>query len=362
MKKMLAVTLAAAMAMCLTACGGSRTQQTEASGTMRETEKAVDGGDDSAEGGGAEKKAGSEMTWKLATDAARDYPTTKALIKFADEVYEKSNGRIAVDVYESSILGDEVSYMEQLQAGTVDVAKLSIGTLSGLYEDAQVFLLPFLFKNNTEMWKVLEGEVGTTVMNGLNDYSIQGIGFTDCGSRCFYTTTEVKTIEDFKGMPIRVQNNQLMNSMVSCLGGNPVNVAANEVYSALQTGVCKGGENNPNIILSDSLYEVAPYVLMDNHTTTMDVICMNLDLWDSLSEEDKEIVSGAMAEATKYDREIWDASIEEALGKLQEGETTIVEPDDATLNSFREAMSPIYEEYAAKYEALLNSINEELER
>ena len=88
--------------------------------------------------------------------------------------------------------------MEQLQAGTVDVAKLSIGTLSGLYEDTQVFLLPFLFKNNTEMWKVLEGDVGTTIKNGLNDYSIQGIGFTDCGSRCFYTTTEVKTIDDVR--------------------------------------------------------------------------------------------------------------------------------------------------------------------
>ena len=287
-----------------------------------------------------EKKTGSEMTWKLATDAAKDYPTTKALIKFADEVYEKSNGRIAVDVYESSILGDEVSYMEQLQAGTVDVAKLSIGTLSGLYEDTQVFLLPFLFKNNTEMWKVLEGDVGTTIKNGLNDYSIQGIGFTDCGSRCFYTTTEVKTIDDFKGLPIRVQNNQLMNSMVSNLGANPVNVAANEVYSALQTGVCKGGENNPNIILSDSLYEVAPYVLMDNHTTTMDVICMNLDLWESLSDEDKAIVDEAMADATAYDREIWDASIDESLQTLKDKGATIVEPDDATLDSFREAMAP----------------------
>lgn len=90
--------------------------------------------------------------------------------------------------------------------------------------------------------------------------------------------------------------------MVSNLGANPVNVAANEVYSALQTGVCKGGENNPNIILSDSLYEVAPYVLMDNHTTTMDVICMNLDLWESLSDEDKASVDEAMADATAYDR------------------------------------------------------------
>ena len=349
MKKMVAAALAACMALGLVACSGA---QGDAKVT---TAAAADGA--AAAAGDTEKKTGSEMTWKMATDASKDYPTTKALIKFADEVYEKSNGRIAVDVYESSILGDEVSYMEQLQAGTVDVAKLSLGTLSGHYEDTQVFLLPFLFKNNTEMWKVLEGEVGTMVKDGLNDYSIQGIGFTDNGSRCFYTTTEVDSLEDFKGLPIRVQNNQLMNSMVSCLGGNPVNVSANEVYSALQTGVCKGGENNPNIILSDSLYEVAPYVLLDNHTTVMDVICMNLDLWNSLSDEDKQIVNDAMAEATKYDREIWDDSVEESIQKLKDGGATIVEPDDATLDTFRAAMDPVYAEYTEKYGEYMNAIN-----
>ena len=157
MKKMVAAALAACMALGLVACGGAQ-------GDAKVTTAAADGA--AAAAGDTEKKTGSEMTWKMATDASKDYPTTKALIKFADEVYEKSGGRIAIDVYESSILGDEVSYMEQLQAGTVDVAKLSLGTLSGLYEDTQVFLLPFLFKNNTEMWKVLEGEVGTMVKDG----------------------------------------------------------------------------------------------------------------------------------------------------------------------------------------------------
>ena len=298
MKKLLAIALAAAMTASLTACGE------DAKITTAAPKEETTAGEEAAADAG-EKKTGSEMTWKLATDAARDYPTTKALIRFADEMYERSEGRIAVDIYESSILGDEISYMEQLQTGTVDVAKLSIGTLSGLYE-------------------------------------------------------EIKTIEDFKGKAIRVQNNQLMNSMIDCLGANPVNVAANEVYSALQTGVCKGGENNPNIILSDSLYEVAPYVLLDNHTTTMDVICMNLDLWNSLSEEDQTIVREAMAAATEYDREIWDASVEEALKKLEEGGATVVQPDDAVLDSFRAAMDPIYEEYAGKYETLLNMINEDL--
>lgn len=349
MKKILTSILAVAMAAGLAACQGSASG-TGTTAAVTDARAADDAG-----------KTGSEMTWKLATDAARDYPTTKALIRFADEMYERSGGRISVDIYESSILGDEVSYMEQLQAGTVDVAKLSIGTLSGLYEDTQVFLLPFLFKNNTEMWKVLEGEAGTTIKNGLNDYSIQGIGFTDCGSRCFYTTVPVTSIEDFKGLPVRVQNNQLMNSMIECLGANPVNVAANEVYSALQTGVCKGGENNPNIILSDSLYEVAPNVLLDNHTTTMDVICMNLELWESLSGEDKAIVEEAMAAATRYDREIWDAAVEESLQKLKDGGAVITQPDDATLDSFRQAMDPIYEEYGVRYETLLNQINETLE-
>lgn len=355
MRKVLAITMAAVMAVSMTACGGNQTQQTTAAAAGTES------GNDASEAAEENtKKTGSEMTWKLATDAALDYPTTKALVRFADEVYERSDGRIAIDIYESSILGDEVSYLEQLQAGTVDVAKLSIGTLSGLYDEAQVFLLPFLFKNNTEMWSVLEGEVGTTVKNGLNDYGIQGIGFTDCGSRCFYTTEPVASLEDFKGMAIRVQNNQLMNSMIDCLGANPVNVAANEVYSALQTGVCKGGENNPNIILSDSLYEVAPNVLLDNHTTTMDVICMNLELWDSLSDDDKAIIDEAMAAATVYDREIWDAAVEDSLKKLEEGGAVITQPDDATLDSFREAMSPIYDEYGEKYENLLNQINEAL--
>lgn len=349
MKKILTSILAVAMAAGLAACQGSASG-TGTTAAVTDAQAADDAG-----------KTGSEMTWKLATDAARDYPTTKALIRFADEMYERSGGRISVDIYESSILGDEVSYMEQLQAGTVDVAKLSIGTLSGLYEDTQVFLLPFLFKNNTEMWKVLEGEAGTTIKNGLNDYSIQGIGFTDCGSRCFYTTVPITSIEDFKGLPVRVQNNQLMNSMIECLGANPVNVAANEVYSALQTGVCKGGENNPNIILSDSLYEVAPNVLLDNHTTTMDVICMNLELWESLSGEDKAIVEEAMAAATRYDREIWDAAVEESLQKLKDGGAVITQPDDATLDSFRQAMDPIYEEYGVRYETLLNQINETLE-
>lgn len=308
------------------------------------------------------QKETSVKEYRLATDAALDYPTTKALVRFAERVEELSKGTMKIKIYESSILGDEVSYQEQLQLGTVDFAKLSIGTISGLYTDLQVFSLPFLFKNGDEMWKVLESEVGQWVLNGLNEYSIQGIGFTDNGSRCFYTKFPVNTMADFSNKKIRVQANKIMTSMVSGLGGNPVNVAANEVYSALQTGVADGGENNMNTILNDSYYEVAKYITLDNHTTGMDVICCNLDLWKSFTDAQRAIISQAMAEATAYDRQIWNASIDAALAKLTANGAIVSTPSNEVLDSFRNAMAPLYNEYSVKLGKWIDNINKVLGR
>lgn len=311
---------------------------------------------------GSSESTGSVKTLKLATDAALDYPTTKALSKFAELLKEKTDGRYQIEIYPSMLLGDEVSYLEQLQLGTVDIAKVSIGTISGLYQDLQVFSLPFMFKNGDEMWKVLESSVGEKVLNGLDSYGIHGIGFTDNGSRNFYTTKPITTLDDFKGMTLRVQQNNMMIGMVQYLGANAVNVSANEVYSAIQTGVCMGGENNVNIILSESYYEVAKYVTLDSHTTGMDIICINLDLWKSLSSEDKEAFSSAMAEATAYDREIWNEAIDESIKTLREKGAVVYTPTDDVLQSFKDAMAPLYKEYSAKYGSWITEINSVLSK
>lgn len=246
--------------------------------------------------------------------------------------------------------------------GTVDIAKFSIGTLSGFYDALQVFNLPFLFRDGNEMWKVLESDVGEKILTGLEQFGLHGIGFTGNGSRCFYTTFHVKTMKDFAGRTIRVQQNHVMLSLVELLGANPVNVSANEMYSALQTGVCEGGENNLNTILSDSLYEVAKYITLDNHTTGMDTIVFNLDVWNSFSDADKELILKAMDEATAYDREIWDASIEEAKNNLIAGGAVIYTPTEDVQNSFFNAMAPLYEEYSAEYGEWIDSINSVLGR
>lgn len=199
--------------------------------------------------------------------------------------------------------------------------------------------------------------MGEKILDGLNNYSIQGIGFTDNGNRNFYTTKPITTIDDFVGMTIRVQQNNMMIRMVEYLGANAVNVSANEVYSALQTGVCSGGENNINTILTESYYEVAPYVTLDSHTTGMDVICMNSDLWNELSAEDQAIFKEAMAEATAFDREIWNASIEESLKELEAKGATVYTPSDEVLDSFKAAVQPLYAEYTEKLGSWIEEIN-----
>ena len=347
MRRLFCGALALAMVLGMTACGSSGTSSSGGSGA---------GSAAGSSGSGGQQ---AEMVLSLATDSPMEYPTTQALSYFGDKLAELTDGRIQVEIYPST-LGDEVSYLEQLQLGTVDLAKLSIGTINGLYTDLQVFNLPFLFKNGDEMWTVLESEVGDRILNGLNDYGLQGIGFTDNGSRCFYTTFPINSLDDFKNHTIRVQANNIMMSMIECLGANPVNVAANEMYSAVQTGVCDGGENNLNYILSESYCEVAPYVTLDNHTTGMDVICINLDLWNSLSEDDQTAVKQAMAEATAYDREIWNAAVEESIQGLKDQGAQVNELDDATLESFRDAVQPIYDEYSTSLADWIEAIDQAL--
>ena len=117
-----------------------------------------------------------------------------------------------------------------------------------------------------------------------------------------------------------------------------------------------------NAILADSLYEVAKYVTLDNHTTGMDTIVFNLDVWNSFSEEDQQMMLRAMDEATAYDREIWDASIEDAKAKLTAGGAIITTPAPEVQDSFFDAMAPLYEEYSVEYGDWIESINEVLGR
>lgn len=303
------------------------------------------------------------LNMKLASGVMPDYVTNQALLFFADRVAELSEGRMTVEVCDvTSEYNDEAAYLAQMQSGELAMARISLNTVKNIYADMQVFSLPFMFKDSDELWAVLNSDVGVQMMNGLNASNLQGIGFTDAGSRSFYTVEPIASIEDFAGRKIRVQQIEPMTSMIECLGAEPANVAAFDLYDALKKKTCDGGENTLVSIMGMGYHDVAKYITLDNHTISVDTICMNLDLWNSLSEADQAVIRQAMDEAMAYDREIWDASAAEAEQALVDAGAVVTRPDDAVLNSFREAMAPLYAQYEDTLGAWIDAIDAVLGR
>lgn len=290
--------------------------------------------------------AADGLTMKLASGVMSGHVTNDALLYFAQRVGELSEGRMQIEVCDaSSEHNDEFAYMAQVQSGELAMARMGMNQAKNLLADMQVFSLPFVFGDSDDLWTVLAGDVGAKMLDGFNAVELQGIGFMDAGSRCFFTTKPISALEDFAGLKIRVQQVEPMTSMITCLGAEPVNVPAFDLKGAMEKGTCDGGENNLASIQAMGYQETAKYITLDNHTSNVDTICMNLELWNSLSEADQGVIRQAMDEAMAYHREHWDASCAEAEKSLADAGAVMTKPDDAVLGSFREAMAPLYAQY-----------------
>ncbi len=342
MKKMVSVLLAVSIACGMTGCGASETAATEKS----------------TEVGASGIAAGESYTFKLATDAAADYPTTKGLQKFADEVLEKSEGRIKIEIYPSAQLGDENAYLQQLQFGAVDFAKSSVAPLAQFCDDLNALSLPYLFDSTEHMLKVLDGDLGQEIFDSFESANIIGLGYTNNGSRCFFTKKEVNDADDLANMKLRVQSSPMAMGLVESMGGFPQAIASTELYSALQTGVVDGAENNINTYYNDSLYEQAPYFIKDHHNIQPEIIIASKMTWDRLSEEDQQLIRDAMDVGMAYQREIWVEAEMEAEKALTEAGVTFYEPTEAELEAFREKCLSMYEkeELGKPYEAFVEKV------
>lgn len=291
-----------------------------------------------------ETKGSDARILRLATDLSADYPTTIALEKFANEVKEKSNGRLNVEIYAGAQLGDENSYLQQLQFGAIDFAKSSVASLAQFCSELNALSLPYLFDSEEHMMKVLDGEAGQEIFKNFEKYNIVGLGYANNGSRCFFSKKPIKSVGDLENMKIRVQSSEMMLGMVECLGGFPQSIASTEVYSALQTGVVEGAENNINVYLNESYYEQAPYWIDDCHNIQPEIIIASKVTWDTLPEDDKIIIREAMKNAMEEQRILWKEREKQSKEKLLEAGVTIYEPTEEQRLAFREKCQAVYED------------------
>jgi len=287
-----------------------------------------------------------KVTLRLSDNQPAGYPTIIGDQAFADEVSKKTDGRITIKVFGGSTLGDEKSTIEQLQFGGIDAIRIGAAPLAEFNKEIGVLILPYLYKDKDQMFRVLEGPVGEKIFASLAaDSKIVGLSWVDSGARNFYNTKkDVKTPADLKGLKIRVQESKPMMDMVKDLGASPTPMAYGDVYSALQTGVVDGAENNWPSFLSSNHYQVAKHITIDEHTRVPEMIAFSKISWDKLSPEDQKIVKAAAVVGATVERAEWlkqSAAAEATI--VEKGGITITKLTSAEQALFQAAVKPMYD-------------------
>ncbi|MFD1780835.1 TRAP transporter substrate-binding protein [Fredinandcohnia salidurans] len=306
----------------------------------------------------SEEGSGKKIELKFAEVNPEGHPMTDAAEKFAEIVKEKSDGRITINVYPAGQLGDETENVEGLQMGSVDFMRANANVLASFgLEKMNVTSLPFLFRDREHLWKVLDSDIGTELMNDINssDTGVKGVFYVEEGARNFFFTDKVvKTPADMKGLKVRVQENELMVDLVNALGASPTPIPYSELYSALQTGIVEGAENPPAAYLANAFYEVADKLTIDQHIFAPNFILASSKAWEKLSEDDQNLLLEAGKETQEYVKERSQQADDEALAELKEKGVEIIEVEDQKV--WQDAVQPLYEKHGAGYEDLIKQI------
>jgi len=296
------------------------------------------------------------MTLRFATDSSEDYVSTVQIYKFADEVNKKTNGRIKIEVYAGAQLGDEKSCIEQVQMGSLDFTKSSMGALTSFNEDLTVLSMPYLFKSEDHLWAVINSDIGQKWLKSMEKNGLVGLGWLDAGSRCFYATKPLNGPNDFKGLKVRVMQSSIYADTVTSLGGIPISMPASDIYSALQTGVVNAAENNIPRIIDMSHNEQCRYLIVDRHNIMPEMVMCSAKTWNKLDDSDKKIIKECAANLQTNMIEAWLETENKALETLKDGGMIVVIPSANTIAAFRKAMQPVYDKYGADYADLIKRI------
>ncbi|APG88447.1 C4-dicarboxylate ABC transporter (plasmid) [Sinorhizobium americanum CCGM7] len=288
--------------------------------------------------------AASAQTVLRSSDTHPDgYPTVEAVEYFGELVKERTAGRYAVEVYHSAQLGEEKDTIEQVRSGVIELNRVSMAPFNGTVKESIVPALPYLFRSEEHMHKVMDGAIGDQIKKAFEGAGLVVLAYYDAGSRSFYNKQKpITSVADMKGLKFRVIQSDIFVDMVAALGANATPMPYGEVYSAIETGVIDGAENNFPSYDTAKHFEVAKNFSLDEHTILPEVFVMNKAAFDKLTPEDQEIFKQAAKDSVAKQRELWAAKVSESRAKVEAAGAKISTPDK---QGFIDAMKPVYEKH-----------------
>ena len=320
MKKIFAAALSAAMMLSLAACSGGGTTTPTGGETTAPTEQTVN--------------------MRLSHGLAEDHAVHIAMTAWAEEVKTASNGTLNIEVFPNGTLGNETDSIAQIQAGALDMAKVSASVLGNFKNEWNVVSVPYVFNDQEHYYSVMDGEIAQDLYALTEADGFMGLTWLDSGARSFYTAkTPIRTPADLTGLKIRTMDSQMAIDMMNALGGSATVMGYSEIYTGMQQGVVDGAENNVTALRDHS--DVAGYYCFDGHTRIPDVIVIATSTWNKLSDNQKTILKDTAKAMTEDYKTAWKNFEDEVLElAVNNGVELIYDVDVA---AFQEACQSIYE-------------------
>ncbi|MBS0430222.1 MAG: TRAP transporter substrate-binding protein [Proteobacteria bacterium] len=284
------------------------------------------------------------------------YPNVVAIENMGKKLEKATNGRLSIKMFPGSVLGGEKEMIEQTQVGAIDILRTSLGPIGPVVPEVNVFNMPFVFRDEAHMRAVIDGPIGQEMLDKITASSAKlvGLGWMDGGSRSLYTKKPVRSPADLKGMKIRMMGNPLFVDTMNAMGGNGISMGYGEVFTAIQTGVVDGAENNPPTLYTAHHYQAgAKYYTQTNHLIIPEIFVMSKVSWDKLSKDDQALVRKFSREAQMEQRALWDKSVAEYTAKLKADGVEFIKIDN---KPFYDATAPVRAKYGAQFADLIKRI------
>ena len=302
--------------------------------------------------------AQAEIKIKFAEVHPAGYPPVVAEQDMGKKLQDQSNGDISFKMFAGGVLGSEKEVVEQLQSGAVQMTRVSLGILGPVVPETNAFNLPFVFRDQAHMRKIIDGEIGQEMLDKItnSDFNMVALAWMDGGTRNLYTKKPVRQIADLKGMKIRVQGNPVFIDTINDMGGNGIAMATGEIFSALQTGVIDGAENNTPTFLEHNHYQNAKYFTWTDHLILTEPIVIAKTTWLKLSPEQQALVQKVAREAQMEERTLWDKKSSDAETRLKASGVEFITLSPEQKKAFYDATQPVRDKYGADYKDLISRI------
>lgn len=310
--------------------------------------------------GGMPASAQQKMVLKATDVHPVGYPTVDAVIAMGKKLEAATGGRLSIQMFPSMQLGGEKEMIEQAQVGALQIARISVGPMGPIVDELNVFNMPFVFRDVPHMNKVIDGAIGDEMLAKLTaapTSKLVGLCWMDAGARSVYNSKHpVKSIDDLKGLKIRMMGNPIFVDTMNALGGNGIAMGFDQLYNALQTGVVDGAENNPPSYESGKHFQVAKYYSLTEHLIIPEILVFSKVTWDKLSKEDQALISKVAKEAQLEQRKLWNEREAKSMDMIKQAGIEVIKLPPAEKQKFQAAVKPVWDKYGAKYADLVKRI------